>query len=141
MPVGSCPTTDRSASTAPTRIKPPIPTVDYMPPNSPPGNRMAFGDSIRAWTGASTIITYLFVKKVDKLVPTVYNEVRVVYVKIALRKWKNVGCGPTREKGKVTGGYYTGKEDRRFRQGAGCDGDPSRRCSGVWTRTKREGDA
>jgi hypothetical protein len=102
---------------------------------------MAFGDSIRAQAGASTITTYLFAKKVDKLIPTVYNEFRAVYVKTALRKWKNVGCGPTREKGKVTGGYYTGHEDRRFRQRAGCGGDPSRRCSEVWTRTKREGDA
>jgi hypothetical protein len=33
------------------------------------------------------------VNKVDKLVPTVYNEVRAAYVKVVLRKWKNVGDG------------------------------------------------
>jgi hypothetical protein len=93
---------------------------------------MAFGDSIRAWTGASTITTYLFAKKVDNLRPAVYNEVRAVYIKAALRKWENVGYGPTREKGKVTGGYdtvtRTGSSGR-----AGCDGSSSRRCREVKT--------
>jgi hypothetical protein len=57
---------------------------------------MAFGDSIRAQAGASTLSAYFVqVNKVDKLVPTTYNEVRAAYVKVVLRKWKNVGNGPT----------------------------------------------
>jgi hypothetical protein len=82
--------------------------------------------------------TSMQINKVDKLVPTLYNELRATYVKVVLRKWKNVGDGPTREKGTSTGGYDTvmmpGDSGR-----AGCDGDPSRRCRKLSTRTKKEG--
>jgi hypothetical protein len=76
------------------------------------------------------------VNKVDKLVPTVYNEVRAACVKVVLRKWKNVGGdGPTRREGKGTGGYdtvmMTGVSGR-----TGCDGDPSRRRNKVMSRTR-----
>jgi hypothetical protein len=47
------------------------------------------------------------VNKVDKLVPTVYNEDRATCVKVTLRKWKNVGDGLTREEVIGTGGYDT----------------------------------
>jgi hypothetical protein len=51
---------------------------------------VAFGDSIRARAGASTLIAYLHasmqVNEVDKLLPNVYNEVRAACVKVVLRK-------------------------------------------------------
>jgi hypothetical protein len=80
------------------------------------------------------------INKVDKLVPTVYNELRATYVKVVLRKWKNVGDGPTREKGTSTGGYEAVKETGSFGR-TRCDGDPSRRCREVRTLIEREGDA
>jgi hypothetical protein len=91
--------------------------------------------------GASTPIAYpMQTNRVDKFAPTVYNEDRAANVKVALRKWKDVGDGPTREKGEVTGGYDT--VTRTVCSGsAGCDGDSSQRCREARAQTKRKGDA
>jgi hypothetical protein len=52
------------------------------------------------------------INKVDKLVPTDYNEVRAAYIKVVLRKWENVGDGAnTRRKGRY-GRIRHGYDDR-----------------------------